>query len=239
MSHELKHPLNLIQLNAELLARLPAIKGVPMANRATRSIVASVRNQARVIDDLLDLSRLRTGKLQLNRIPVDLNQVLEGFAEVLKVEAEASQLAFEIRLAEQAKPLLVDGDVIRIEQIIWNLSSNALKFTPAGGRIRMTLSCDRERGMARLDLMDNGQGIAPAALPIVFDMFSQAAAPHALRHKDGLGIGLALVRQLTEAHGGSVQVESAGQGLGSTFSVWLPLYAHPYVQAAETQPQSD
>ncbi len=236
MSHELKHPLNLIQLNAELLARLPVVVGAPVANRATRSIVASVRSQARVIDDLLDLSRLRTGKLKLNRAPIDLKKVLAAFVGVLQAEAEASQLTVHLRVPEGDEPLVVDADAIRIEQIIWNLLSNAIKFTEAGGEVSMTLSHEAEHGMARLDMADTGQGIDPAALPIVFDMFGQAGTQHSPRHKSGLGIGLALVRQLAEAHDGRVQAQSPGLGQGSIFSVWLPLYELPYAETQDDDP---
>ncbi|MET1080848.1 MAG: CheR family methyltransferase [Pseudomonas sp.] len=225
LSRELRQPLNLIQLNAELLSRLPKVKDTPLAHRAASSIVAAVRTQARVIDDLLDLSRLRTGKLRLNRTPVDLNKLLEGFVESLDSQAHASELSTTLTLPDDEEPVVVDGDLIRIEQIFWNLVSNALKFTPAGGRISLTLSTETDSGMARLDIRDNGQGIDPASLPIVFDLFGQARGRLDRRHPEGLGIGLALVRQLTEAHGGSVQVDSAGVGQGSLFSVRLPLYA--------------
>ncbi|SDT55104.1 CheR family methyltransferase [Pseudomonas prosekii] len=216
MSHELKHPLNLIQLNAELLRRLPLIKSTAPAEKAVNTICDAVSSQARIIDDLLDVARVRTGKLRLKRSTVDLNRMLQ---DVYQVVINAHQNV-DVKL-ELPEALMIDADPTRVEQIIWNLVNNALKFTPAGGKIRLIAS--RVGAMARLDVQDSGLGLSADSLHEVFDLFGQAANQHATHHREGLGIGLSLVRQLTEAHGGSVKVKSAGLGLGCTFTVLLPL----------------
>ncbi|MDQ7914809.1 CheR family methyltransferase [Pseudomonas sp. 102515] len=230
MSHELKHPLNLIQLNSELLARSPALRDVPLARRATEAIQRAVRSQAQIIDDLLDLSRIRTGKLKLERQSLDLAQQLREIAEVIRPLADEVQVSCS-RLP--GAPLHVQADATRIGQIVWNLLNNAIKFTPAGGRVEISLRV--EDGEARLDVTDNGQGIAPDFLPRVFDMFGQAEMKYTARAQHGLGIGLALVKQLVEAHGGRIEAHSEGLGLGARFSVWLPLCQGEELQLAEAQ----
>ncbi|KTT59832.1 chemotaxis protein [Pseudomonas oryzihabitans] len=228
MSHELKHPLNLIQLNSELLARSPVLRDVALARRATEAIQRAVRSQAQIIDDLLDLSRIRTGKLKLERVGLDLAQQLREIAEVIKplageVEVSCTRLPSE--------PLYVHADATRIGQIVWNLLNNAIKFTPAGGQVEIALDADGQE--ARLEVTDTGQGIDPDFLPRVFEMFGQAEMKYTARAQHGLGIGLALVKQLVEAHGGRIEAHSAGPGLGARFSVWLPL-CHAEQQLAPT-----
>ena len=224
MSHELKHPLNLVQLNAELLARLPVIRNSIVMSKASQSILLAVRNQAQIIDDLLDLSRVRTGKLYLKRTAVDLDQVIGGILNSIHDEIVESRLEFCYD-PSSAIGMVLDADPIRVEQVVWNLISNALKFTPCGGRIELILQ--RQDGMARLDVIDDGPGIDPTQLTRMFDLFDQADNHQALRHKDGLGIGLALVKQLSEAQGGRVEAYSEGLGCGARFSVWLPLHNQP------------
>lgn len=217
MSHELKHPLNLIQLNAELLRRLPVTKSVAPAARAVNTICDAVISQARIIDDLLDVARVRTGKLKLQPVAVDLTSVLRDIHTV--VLNDKHDVALELLVP--CDPLMVHADPTRLEQIIWNLVNNALKFTPPKGRVQLIAS--QSGKMARLDVKDNGAGIAPENLDHVFDLFSQAEKQHATHNREGLGIGLSLVRQLTEAQRGTVEVSSAGVGAGCTFSVYLPL----------------
>lgn len=219
MSHELKHPLNLIQLNSELLVRSPVLRDVPVARRATEAIQRAVRSQAQIIDDLLDLSRIRTGKLKLDRQSLDLAQQLREITQMIKPLAGEVSVAYP-RLPDA--PLYVLADATRIGQIVWNLLNNAIKFTPAGGRVEIALEVDDQE--VRLDVTDTGQGIAPAFLPRVFEMFGQAEMKYTARAQHGLGIGLALVKQLVEAHGGRIQAHSDGIGRGARFSVWLPLY---------------
>ncbi|MEH6386665.1 CheR family methyltransferase [Pseudomonas profundi] len=227
MSHELKHPLNLIQLNAELLGRLPVTRTMPVVGKAVRTISDAVRSQVRIIDDLLDVSRIATGKLNLQRGPVDLGKMLRGIAEVVQADTEANPLVLEID--DKEEPLVLHADPLRVEQIIWNLINNALKFSNANDEVHVRAA--REQGQARLDVIDSGHGIAPEFVDKVFDLFGQVETQHARLHKEGLGIGLSLVRQLAEAHEGRVQVRSGGIGKGSHFTVWLPLYTDESVDS--------
>ena len=231
MSHELKHPLNLIQLNAELLRRLPVTKTVTAAARAVNTICDAVTSQARIIDDLLDVARVRTGKLKLKRQPVDLARVLQDIYTVVINDNHPNKVTLELPEGSSGE-LVVNADPTRLEQIIWNLVNNALKFTPNGGRVQLVASHDDH--MARLDVKDSGVGIAAEHLNEVFDLFGQAETQHATHQREGLGIGLSLVRQLTEAHGGSVEVKSEGLGKGCTFTIRLPLSN----AAIEPKPQS-
>jgi two-component system CheB/CheR fusion protein len=217
MSHELKHPLNLIQLNAELLRRLPMTKSAGPAIKAVNTICDAVASQARIIDDLLDVARVRTGKLKLKKQAVDLGRILQDIYTVVIND----QHPCEVTLQLPQPPLVVDADSTRLEQIIWNLLNNALKFTPRDGRIE--LIAHRVENMAQLDVIDSGVGLEQDNLHKVFDLFSQADNQHASHQREGLGIGLSLVRQLVEAHGGSVDVQSEGVGRGCTFTLRLPL----------------
>lgn len=218
MSHELRHPLNLIAINAELLVRLPELRQSPTAQRAAYVIRTSVTSQAKIIDDLLDMSRLSTGKLTLAREDVDLGDIAARLVDVLKADPLLEFLRLQFVQADH--PLMVSADVVRMEQVVLNLLNNAVKFTPAGGTIALTLCADD--GQARLDVSDTGAGIEPRFLPHIFDMFGQGGAT-AVRSKTGLGIGLALVRHIVELHGGRVEAGSDGVGQGSRFSIWLPL----------------
>jgi two-component system CheB/CheR fusion protein len=232
MSHELKHPLNLIQLNAELLRRLPVTKSLAPAAKAVSTICDAVTSQARIIDDLLDVARIRTGKLKLQPVAVDLVSVLRDvYTVVLNDQHDVT-----VELLVPSDALMVQADPTRLEQIIWNLVNNALKFTPPKGRVQLIASQAGE--MVRLDIKDNGAGIAPENLDHVFDLFGQAEKQHITHNREGLGIGLSLVRQLTEAQRGTVEVSSAGIGTGCTFTVYLPLAstleeAQPAIQPLE------
>jgi two-component system CheB/CheR fusion protein len=225
MSHELKHPLNLILVNADLLVRMPEVRDAPAVARAAGIIRRTVLGQAQIIDDLLDLSRLHTGKLTLNRGPMEWSAVIERVLGAVSADAEHGHLTLDVHLDPNAS--LIDADAVRVEQIVWNLVSNALKFTPPGGTIKMRLNA--EGRFARLDVIDTGQGIDPDFVGHVFDMFRQAERA-ATRQQGGLGIGLALVKHLAEQHGGRVAAFSEGRNKGSCFSIWLPLEggeAHP------------
>nr|WP_314484758.1 CheR family methyltransferase [uncultured Pseudomonas sp.] len=219
MSHELKHPLNLIQLNAEILRRLPSIAHVAVASKAVGTIREAVSSQARIIDDLLDVARIRTGKLKLKTEPVDVAAIVEGIHAVVISEQPASSVVFE-RPAD-GLTLYIDGDSTRLEQVIWNLLNNALKFSPPGSPIRLSLSHDETQ--VSLSVIDQGIGLTADSLEHIFDLFSQAATQSGHQAREGLGIGLSLVRQLVEAHGGTVRAYSAGLGMGCTFTVTLPL----------------
>ena len=220
LSHELKHPLNLIQLHTDLIARSQTAKNTPSLRKATQAIQSAVRSQSRIIDDLMDVSRIRTGKLVLNFATLQYQEVFKGIEAVFSPLAQAEGVIFETFKPDQ--PILIHADPTRLEQIIWNLLNNAWKFTKGGERIRMQL--EREGDQARLDVIDTGEGISADFLPKVFDMFGQAEMQHSQRSKHGLGIGLALVKQLVEAHGGHIDAFSEGPGRGARFSVWLPMH---------------
>ncbi|WP_260854493.1 CheR family methyltransferase [Paraburkholderia sp. BCC1884] len=217
LSHELKNPLNLIHVKADMLERAPSAQGLPVVRDAADAIRRSVISLAKIIDDLLDLSRVRTGKLTLERRRVDIAAIVASVAGSMEADALAHQVS--VSLEGVSEPLVIDADAVRFEQILWNLLSNAVKFTPPGGRITLKLS--REDRYACIEVRDTGRGIEPVFLPNVFDMFSQAEGSHR-RHSGGLGIGLALVKQLAEMHGGRVEAESQGVGKGARFRVWLP-----------------
>ena len=218
MSHELKNPLNLIQLNVEILTRLPEIRQLAYAAKAAHAIGRAVVSQSRIIDDLLDLSRINTGKLALNLAPFDLAEAVNSIVESMQADTAAAPRTVNVVGTDQ--PMMIEADGVRVEQIVGNLLSNALKFTRPSGHIDVTLT--REGHCARLDVRDDGQGIAPEQLPKVFDMFEQGES-YTTRNKGGLGIGLSLVRQLTEAHHGHVAAHSEGVDRGAVFSIWLPL----------------
>ena len=218
MAHELRHPLNMININVELLARMPELRHSPTLLRAASAIRNSVMSQAKIIEDLMDMSRVRTGKLSLTMAPVLPEVVVRGMVEVMRADPAARDIAIE--LSGGVDGLYVMADAVRLEQVLMNLLSNALKFTPKGGRVEVRL--DREDGAVRIDVCDSGQGIAPSFLPYVFDMYGQSVSV-TTRSKGGLGIGLALVRELVCLHGGRVEAFSEGIGKGARFSVWLPL----------------
>lgn len=217
MSHELKNPLNVVQINAELIRRSPqALAHEPLA-RAAETIRKTVQGQAQIIDDLLDLSRLETGKLSLERTAVAYVPVIERIVDALRAQAAEKS----IQLTVQAQDVVVQADIVRLEQIVWNLASNAVRYTQPGGKVTITLA--REGVLARLDVADNGPGIAPDFIDSMFNMFEQGDRSPSTRREGGLGIGLALVKQLTDLHGGHVEAHSDGPGQGATFTVWLPM----------------
>jgi two-component system, chemotaxis family, CheB/CheR fusion protein len=221
MSHELKHPLNLINVNADLLTRLPGVRELPAAARSAETIQRAVAGQARIIDDLLDLSRLHTGKLNVSLTEVDLVGLVREAVEVVQADSSTSELRVTVVLPEASVPVLADP--VRVEQILWNLLGNAIKFTPAGGEVRIELHCEDDQN-ARIDVIDTGQGIDPELLPRIYDMFGQAGSS-LQRNRGGMGIGLALVKQLVELHHGRIEVASEGVGRGARCSIWLPLSA--------------
>ena len=173
-----------------------------------------------MVDDLLDVSRIITGKLRLSVQPVDLGTIIIAAVDGLRPAAEAKEIRLQLQLDSPAGQ--VSGDPDRLQQVAWNLISNAIKFTPKGGRVIVRL--ERVESHVEVTVSDTGLGIAPEFLPHVFDRFRQADAT-TTRAFGGLGLGLAIVRQLVELHGGTVRVDSEGEGLGSTFTVSLPLMA--------------
>ncbi len=218
LSHELRNPLNVIIGYSEILSRNDEAQKAPMIKRAIEVIHRNALAQSQLVSDLLDLSRFQTGKLALNIQPVALGQIITDAAETVRADAKARQITLMMIITKE--PLVINADAVRVQQIAWNLLNNAVKFTPDQGRVMIRL--EREAGHARLTVEDNGQGIEPDFLPYVFDMFRQADASTVRRH-GGMGIGLALVRQLAELHGGRVDAHSDGIGRGARFVVRFPL----------------
>ena len=217
MSHELRNPLNVILGYSELLLRSPEVKDSPSLLRMAQTLRRNALTQSHLIRDLLDLSRLRSGKMTLNAETVSLLTAIHNAVETVRAEAIGKKLTLEIQAPDEA--LFVEGDLLRLEQIIWNLLTNAVKFTPIGGSIAVQAHKEGDQIVVRVK--DTGQGIDVEFLPHVFEMFRQADASDS-RAQSGMGIGLALVRQLAELHGGAVSVSSDGVGHGTTFTVRLP-----------------
>ena len=219
MSHELKHPLNLIQVNTELLLSHPEVRALPEVARAGETIRSAVVSQTKIIDDLLDLSRARTGKLTLGLAPVDLVEMTTSIAAAAREAVDRKNLTLAYECSDQELVALCDR--VRTEQVVWNLINNAIKFTHDGGRINVQLG--RDGNFATVSVSDTGQGIDPAFLPHIFGMFVQAPEQKIFNTNTGLGVGLTLVRDLTVAQGGKVIADSEGIGKGSRFTIWLPL----------------
>jgi len=218
LSHELRTPLTAIVGWAEMLGN-PQLDRVTSL-RAIEVIRRNARMQVQMVDDLLDVSRIITGKLRLSVQPVDLGTIIIAAVDGLRPAAEAREIRLQLQLDAPAGQ--VSGDPDRLQQVAWNLLSNAIKFTPKGGGVIVRL--ERVGSHLELTVSDTGKGIAKDFLPHVFDRFRQADAT-TTRAFGGLGLGLAIVRQLVELHGGTVRVDSEGESLGSTFTVSLPLAA--------------
>jgi PAS domain S-box-containing protein len=219
LSHELRTPLTAILGWSKMLT----VDGLDSETirAACGAIERGARTQAALIDDLLDLSKVVTGKLSLRDEPVDLGSVIEHAMETLGLAADTKCIRLDV--APMADPAIVIGDPTRLQQIVWNLLSNAIKFSDAGGSV--SIAVERRDESARIIVRDEGRGISPEFLPHVFDPFRQADGAITREH-GGLGLGLAIVKYLAELHGGSVIASSAGPGHGSTFIVTLPLAAH-------------
>ena len=216
MSHELRTPMTAILGWAQML-RSNKLKDADFAH-ALEVVERNARAQTKLIDDLLDISRIITGKLRLDVRVVDLASVVEAVVDSLRPTAEARAIRLQPMLDPQAGP--VSGDTDRLQQVVWNLVSNAIKFTPKGGRVQVLLA--RVNSHVEITVSDSGKGISAEFLPHVFDRFRQADGS-TTRVQGGLGLGLSIVRQLVELHGGTVSVESPGEGQGATFIVQLPL----------------
>ncbi|HEX8181804.1 MAG TPA: response regulator [Pyrinomonadaceae bacterium] len=219
LSHELRTPLTPI-LGWINLLRTGQLGEGGLA-QALDVIERNARLQSRLIDDLLDISRIATGKLRFEPKPVDLNKAAEAALETVRASAEQQQI--ELVVTFTAEPLVVSGEPIRLQQIIWNLLSNAVKFTEPGGRVH--LRTEAQGPEARVVVEDSGVGIALDFLPHVFDRFRQADGTRSRRYS-GLGLGLAIVDALTTLHNGRVVAESAGPGHGARFTLTLPRLAH-------------
>jgi CheY-like chemotaxis protein/nitrogen-specific signal transduction histidine kinase len=233
LSHELRTPLQAILGWTRLLG--PRLHDAHLVGRGLATIERSAAAQAILIEDLLDVSRIVAGKLRIDRKPVDVAGVITTAVEATRSAAEARSLAVDVRLG----PLdgVVVGDAARLQQIVTNLLTNAVKFTPSGGRIVVRL--ERAGAAARIVVADTGCGISGDLLPHVFDRFRQGDSG-ATRTQGGLGLGLAIVRHLVELHGGTVTAESGGEAQGATFTVILPVsraaHAAPHAAREEAAP---
>jgi signal transduction histidine kinase/ActR/RegA family two-component response regulator len=228
VSHELRTPLTSIIGWIQLL-RLE--RDETSLREGLDTIDRNARAQSRLIEDILDFSRINAGKLNLNVRSLELSDVIDAAMDVVRPAAEAKGVRIE-RILDSAAGY-VSGDADRLQQVVWNLLSNAVKFTPRGGRVLIRL--ERVNSHCELTVSDTGQGISPTFLPYVFDRFSQADSSSTRAHA-GLGLGLGIVRHLVELHGGTVQAFSRGEGQGATFAVRLPLLvAHHRVEEETTR----
>ena len=218
VSHELRTPLNAVLGWAHLLA------GGQLDPKSTTIAIATIERNARmlerIVDDLLDVSRIIGGKIAIEARPIDIVAVIQGALDEVRPTADVKGVT--LTFSRPTAPRLCAGDSVRLQQVIGNLLSNAVKFTPLGGQVEVRLVASRSE--IEIQVADTGQGIAPDLLPRVFDWFVQADSS-ATRRQGGLGLGLAIVRTLVEGHGGTVRAESRGPGLGATFSVRLPSLA--------------
>ncbi|MFC5500199.1 diguanylate cyclase domain-containing protein [Caenimonas terrae] len=220
LAHELRNPLTPIRNAAAILGRIPT-EG-PLLGKLQGIIERQVRNMSRMVEDLLDVSRVSSGKLRLELVSVDMNGLIDDVVQACRPSMDTRLQQFDVHLA--AGPLQVCGDALRLAQVLGNLLDNASKYTPEGGRVGLQASADGDRMV--LTVSDNGIGITAQALATIFEPFVQEQ--HAtLFNGRGLGIGLTVVRELVEGHGGTVSVASAGKGLGSRFTVTLPLERDP------------
>jgi PAS domain S-box-containing protein len=226
VSHELRTPLNAILGWATLLRRLEP--GSSDYSRGLETIERNARVQGQIIADLLDMSRIISGKVQLDVQAMDLNDVVNAALDAVRLSIEAKKLRMHVVLDARAGRLR--GDPGRLQQVFWNLLTNAVKFTPSGGRIDVVM--ERVNSHVEVSVADSGVGIKPEFLAFVFDRFRQADSSTTRRH-GGLGLGLSIVKHLVELHGGSVRVKSAGEGHGSTFVVALPISV---IRTQETNP---
>jgi CheY-like chemotaxis protein len=212
VSHELRTPLNAI-LGWTVTARA---KATPEIDRALEIVERNARTQARLIEDVLDVSRVVSGKLRIDPTDVVLEEVILASVDAVRQAAQAKGIDLDINVPERAQ-VRVDGQ--RLQQVVWNLLSNAIKFTPKGGRV--TIEAVIEPSALVLTVRDTGEGIDPAFLPHIFEPFRQADASTTRRH-GGLGLGLAIVKQIVDAHGGTIVPTSGGRGQGAVFRLELP-----------------
>ncbi len=215
LSHELRTPLNAIIGWSDMLRK--GSLEPEAARRAVESIYRNAKAQNSLINDVLDVSRIVRGKVQLENQPIDMVQLVESAVDSVRPTAEAKDV--EIVAESRPAPAPVAGDASRLRQVFWNLLANAIKFTPRGGHVRVSISYSADQ--VRVTVADSGVGISQEFLPHVFDRFTQSDSSITRRHS-GLGLGLAIVRHIVELHGGTVKAESAGEGRGAAFTVTLP-----------------
>lgn len=233
VSHELRTPLNAILGWVQLMS----VEDLDEETRrdAIQTIERNAKSQARLIEDLIDISRIVSGKLRLDLRAVDLRAVIQAAIDAARPAAQARNLSLEVALDPLAAP--VAGDPDRLQQVVWNLVSNAIKFTPKGGQVRVELRRSSDAGGIEISVRDNGKGIPADFLSHVFERFSQADSS-STRHYSGLGLGLAITRHMVELHGGSIQAASDGEGKGATFTVRLPPLAAVHASGESSPPSA-
>jgi PAS domain S-box-containing protein len=214
LGHELRTPLNAIVGWTHILSAQPRVE--KLIDQAVEVIKRNALAQSQIVNDILDVSRITTGNLNLEQKQISFSRIVEVVLEALHPAADAKSIQIESTLAPSSRP--VSGDSVRLQQVVWNLITNAIKFTPNGGRIEINLE---HQDRVRLTVSDNGEGISPEFLPHVFDRFWQADLASSRKH-GGLGLGLSIVRHIVEMHGGTVRATSPGNGQGATFVVTLP-----------------
>ncbi|MBO0722028.1 MAG: PAS domain S-box protein [Blastocatellia bacterium] len=228
VSHELRSPISSILVYSQLLRSTP--QNASEIERTCEIIEYYARTQLGLVDDLLDTARVVSGKLQLDLQQIDVMPLLVNVHNVLRPAAEAKGIKLRVHYAKTSE--VIKGDPVRLQQVIWNLLSNAIKFTAAGGRVELWLERNEEN--LYLIVIDSGVGIDPEFLPHIFDRFHQAEQAGSTRY-GGLGLGLALTKHLVELHGGTIEAASEGLGLGSVFTVKLPVAKQVEVPQADTQ----
>jgi Signal transduction histidine kinase len=216
VSHELRTPLTAIMGWAHMLLHGNLDEATVI--HAVQTIERNAKSQAQLVEDILDVSRVVTGKLNLNIAPVDASSVINAAIDSVQLAANSKGIKLEVTLDPSARH--INGDAGRLQQVVWNLLSNSIKFTPPGGSVQVRL--ERADTDVQIRISDTGEGISQEFLPFIFDRFRQADGTSTRRH-GGLGLGLAIVRHLVELHGGTVSADSAGEGLGTTFTIRLPL----------------
>ncbi|HTY55457.1 MAG TPA: CheR family methyltransferase, partial [Candidatus Binataceae bacterium] len=228
LAHELRNPLSAMFSGVEIIDRVGTEKP-QVAGQAVSVIRRQLQQLARLVDDLLDVERLSLGKIEIIKKPVRIADVIRNAVETCQAQITSDSHKFTVRLPSE--PIYVDGDLIRLTQVVYNLLSNSFKYTPAGGKI--DIIGERANSEAVIRVRDNGKGIEPELLPKMFDMYSQSE-PSLRSDSQGLGIGLALVKWLVELHHGTVVASSAGASKGAEFVIQLPMIPAPKVQAKDS-----
>jgi CheY-like chemotaxis protein len=228
VSHELRTPLNSILGWAQLMRSGKLDE--EGSTRALGTIERNTKSLAQIIEDLLDVSRIITGKLRLEVTPIELEPVVAAALDTIRPASDAKNIQLQVSLDPSVGT--ISGDPNRLQQVVWNLLTNAIKFTPRGGHVKVRL--ERVESSACITVTDSGEGISQDFLPYIFDRFRQADSTFTRLH-GGLGLGLAIVRHLVEMHGGSVSADSPGRGAGSTFSVSFPLAVDRWSSRVDTE----
>ena len=230
-SHELRTPLNAIVGWVHVL-QTGALRDEDQRRQAVNAIDRNAKVQTRLIEDLLDVSRMIKGRVSLTVAPADLRSIVDAAVETLRPAADAKAIAVDVEGADDVLPVI--GDEHRLQQVVWNLLANALKYTARGGHVAITVS--KQDGRAIVAVTDNGEGIDPGFLPHVFEPFRQGASE---TMRSGLGLGLAIVQRLVDLHGGSIAAESEGVGKGARFTVSLPVAQGATIAGIGARPQPD